>query len=155
MAVTTLNVSLPLDSEGFLRRECPYCKRHFKVIIESSEEEDGSELFCPYCGQSADTSSFWTEDQVRYVKEIAGQKVVQPMLEKFAENMEKMSKKSDFIKFEFERPKAKRPVIAPEADDMIKVKPGCCLEEIKIEEDWRDNVYCVVCGNIYEMNVPA
>ena len=169
MGLINLNVSFPVDNEGFLRRECPYCKRHFKIIVESgdedisvdeasgediqSEENDESELYCPYCGQSADQSSFWTEDQVRYVKEVASQKVVKPMLENLAGDMERISKKSDFLKFKVERTKAKRPVIAPEADDMINVKPDCCSEEMKIEEDWSEDVYCVGCGRRHEMHV--
>ena len=51
----TLGVSLPLDSEGFLRRECPTCEREFKWLPNLDENEEteptaGGGYFCPYCG---------------------------------------------------------------------------------------------------------
>jgi hypothetical protein len=36
----TLEMSMPLDSDGFLRRECPTCEREFKWF--STPEEEGT-----------------------------------------------------------------------------------------------------------------
>ena len=33
-----LEMSMPLDSDGFLRRECPTCEREFKWLYTSEEE---------------------------------------------------------------------------------------------------------------------
>jgi uncharacterized Zn-finger protein len=155
MSTVTINISLPTDNEGFLRRECPYCKRQFKLIIQSTDEEvsgdsgsegDEKDIYCPYCGQSADRNSFWTEEQVRFMRETATQKVVAPMVDEFGDKLEKMSRKTDFIKFKAERTQTKRPVISPEPDDMIRMRPPCCGEDVKIEEDWEGPIHCVICG---------
>lgn len=90
-------VSLPLDDD-FLRRQCPLCRREFKVSIPAEElqtltqqavesflleamptagqtpsEEDAPEtqFFCPYCGQQAPDGEWWTEEQIAYFHVIA------------------------------------------------------------------------------------
>ena len=49
-------MSVPLDSDGFLRRECPTCEREFKWF--NSEEGRGEPVpeggyVCPYCAIQA------------------------------------------------------------------------------------------------------
>ena len=39
MGDTTIRVYFPLD-DGFLRRECPYCRREFKIQLLEQEIED-------------------------------------------------------------------------------------------------------------------
>ena len=89
-----INLSLPLDDDGFFRRECPLCCREFKVLLEKNElnslaqagidsylletKEDATnsteeetepetEFTCPYCGQQAPRDSWWTQEQLAYV----------------------------------------------------------------------------------------
>ncbi len=55
----TLSMSLPLDGDGFLRRECPTCEREFKWLpspqhgegdaAAASDEPAPERYFCPYC----------------------------------------------------------------------------------------------------------
>lgn len=45
-------MAVPLDLDGFLRRECPTCEREFKWLANTGEEEEASEvpdegLCCP------------------------------------------------------------------------------------------------------------
>lgn len=52
-----LSMSIPLDSEGFARWECPTCEREFKSLPTPDGQEpvpvaDGG-YFCPYCGVQA------------------------------------------------------------------------------------------------------
>jgi len=35
----TMSLTLPLDDDGFLRRECPSCERQFKWLPDSSDED--------------------------------------------------------------------------------------------------------------------
>ena len=42
MSEQQIRISLPLDDKGFLRRECPYCIRQFKMKI--TEEERNIEM---------------------------------------------------------------------------------------------------------------
>jgi uncharacterized Zn-finger protein len=150
MSEVKIPMTLPLDSDGFLRRECPYCKREFKVFPSQKEEdmEESNvivELFCPYCGQSAGKNSWWTGEQRRYAKEIALKKVLEPELEELGKSLENIGKGS-FIKIKMEKPSFKTPKIHEEADDMKLFDLPCCKERIKLEENWKGYVHCIVCG---------
>lgn len=43
-----IGVILPPDDKGFTGRECPQCKRYFKVKFGTGLH--GSTCCCPYCG---------------------------------------------------------------------------------------------------------
>ena len=56
-----LEMSMPLDSDGFLRRECPTCEREFKWFHTPEGEGTAAPIidggyFCPYCGGSCSAS---------------------------------------------------------------------------------------------------
>jgi ribosomal protein S27E len=150
MSEVKIPMNLPLDTDGFLRRECPYCKREFKIFPSEKEEEGEDknvivELFCPYCGQSAGKNSWWTQEQLRCAKEIALKKVLEPELEEFGKSLESMGKGS-FVKIKMERLSFKTPKIHEEADDMKLLDLHCCNERIKFEENWKGDVHCIICG---------
>ena len=53
-------VSLPLDSDGFLRRECPHCVQEFKwhhgpANEEAEAADEPAAYTCPLCGQGGGT----------------------------------------------------------------------------------------------------
>lgn len=43
-------ISIPLDEDGFLLLQCPFCRGFFKVRSEDYEADDVEELWCPLCG---------------------------------------------------------------------------------------------------------
>jgi len=95
MSIIAFNISLPLDSDQFLRRECPLCLRQFKIETQEADrqsliereleayllqegleiraesadatEADEDELWCPYCGQTAPRNQWWTQEQIAYI----------------------------------------------------------------------------------------
>jgi uncharacterized Zn finger protein (UPF0148 family) len=76
----TLSVSIPLDSDGFMRRQCPTCEREFKSRPTPDGEEpvpvpDGG-YFCPYCGVQAPLGSWFTKAQAELAQAIAVAEVV-------------------------------------------------------------------------------
>jgi hypothetical protein len=67
-----MNVSLPLDSDGRLARECPSenCSPgYFKVKPGTGITSEQKSAFCPYCRFSSEPKNFATKEQVRYVKD--------------------------------------------------------------------------------------
>lgn len=44
MSEIPIPMSLPLDKDGFLRRECPNCERQFKWWPSSSSEETSEDV---------------------------------------------------------------------------------------------------------------
>jgi hypothetical protein len=60
MSEMSIAMSLPLDKDGFLRRECPHCERQFKWWPTAPSEDAPEEArntpeayFCPYCHEPA------------------------------------------------------------------------------------------------------
>ena len=46
-------VTIPLDNDGFLRRECPSCEEEFKWYAHEEGDADAEtvdQYFCPLCG---------------------------------------------------------------------------------------------------------
>ena len=77
-------ISLPLDSEGFVRRECPHCVEQFKwhhgaANEEAEEHPDPDTFYCPLCGQPAGTDSWWTQQQLDYMQGVAMPAAIQQM----------------------------------------------------------------------------
>jgi hypothetical protein len=63
------SMSIPLDSDGFLRRECPTCERELKWKYldeeggeEAAEPEEGG-YYCPYCAIPAPPANWLTKAQ--------------------------------------------------------------------------------------------
>jgi uncharacterized Zn finger protein (UPF0148 family) len=118
-------VSLPLDSDGFIRRECPNCEREFKWF--SDEEGDTNaevvaQYFCPLCDQ-----------------------YVQDSLEKMFEGIKGMTVKPNrSFSFGIETPDA-----LAEPDDMMIAEPPCHPNEPVKIPDGTAKVYCPVCGTAF------
>jgi hypothetical protein len=74
-----LVVKLEPDAEGYTGRECPTCKKYFKV-------KDGTGLpgsppcHCPYCNHVDSPKEFFTEDQIEYAQSVAVHKFSSALL---------------------------------------------------------------------------
>ena len=171
MSNTEIKISIPLDENSFLRRECPNCKSEFKIQISEdeltqqtqslvdnylSEKEDLSEddiledereFFCPYCGQSSSSDSWWTQAQLDYAMQFVQNLTNKIINENLIKELKKMSSSSSFVKFTGNELKYTEPWIAPEENDMEIFKLPCCNEMIKlIPENLESSYSCFYCG---------
>ena len=177
MSTIELSISFPLDEDRFLRRECPYCCKEFKVkveeeqLVEPGEQDEKSfmtepeptlgdevdegaeelEHTCPYCGQKAPGDHWWTQAQLELVQDHQENVMADLVNEHFIRPMKKMSQRSprnDFIRTEFKGKEIEQsdPWMAPEVNDMKLTPLSCCNEELKIDGDWSETVYCYYCG---------
>jgi hypothetical protein len=131
-----LGMTIPLDSDGFLRRECPTCEREFKWRPSDGDaEEQGGPAdtvcyICPYCGVQASADSWLTSAQVALAQNIVEREVIAPMASRLGV---------------YEVPEALDPLT--EVDDMTQVVFACHPSEpLKVLDDWRKPVYCLLCG---------
>lgn len=161
MSDKSIAMSLPLDSDGFLRRECPSCKRQFKwrpvqpnddAISDTEKNVASPDLYyCPYCGEPASLDQWWTQEQIEYAKQIAFARVLGPELREFGKSIQNLNRSSrGFIKAEVSLPDTSEPPHLQEPDDMIHLDFPCHPEEpLKITEDWDGQVHCLIDGMIF------
>jgi hypothetical protein len=134
----TLGMTIPLDSDGFLRRECPTCEREFKWRPSEGEAEEAVEsadnvgYFCPYCGVQAPVDAWLTSAQVDLAQNIVAREVIGPMVSKIGH---------------YEAPDDLDPLT--EADDMTLVAFSCHPSEpVKVLDNWHKPVCCLICGKV-------
>jgi DNA-directed RNA polymerase subunit RPC12/RpoP len=158
-----LSVPLPLDGDGFLRRECPTCEREFKWL-PSPDETEGEDAgaaavepteapesyYCPYCGVTAPPEAWLTKAQVAVVQEVVRREFIDPGLDKLGRELEGLNRNSGGL-FGIEmRLQRDEPEPAPkldETDDMRRVDFTCHpAEPVKVLDDWERPVRCLLCG---------
>ncbi len=90
--ITTIRVTLPTDDKGMLGRECPQCKKYFKV--KPGTGLNTSDCICPYCEHKDSSSNFHTEDQIEYAKSIGIKQTVGPILKDFQRSLKNLGRSS-------------------------------------------------------------
>lgn len=170
-------ISFSLDAEGFFRRECPFCRKEFKVLlekeelsqfaqkgiesfmIESKEETNNSqesdsyedEFVCPYCGQRASADSWWTQEQLSYIHIFGENIMAQIINDNLIRPLQgKFQKHDSFISFQGKEMQQREPWISPELSDMKIFNLPCCERKIKIDDNWNKRVHCFFCGFPHE-----
>jgi len=151
-----LEMSMPLDSEGFLRRRCSACERELKWLA-AGDDEDGTDapdggFYCPYCGIQTPSGEWLTEAQEEQFSAMIQQDVLAPLLKDFGADLRRSAHSSGgFLSVEVTQPEFDEPVVLTEADDMRRVDFGCHPgESIKVLEDWSGPVRCLICGSLVD-----
>jgi hypothetical protein len=73
-----LSVSIPLDAEGYFDRECPSADCLFQFKVHEDDWRDkvrDAEVFCPFCGHTADAQKWWTKQQIKYAEKAAAAQI--------------------------------------------------------------------------------
>jgi uncharacterized Zn-finger protein len=181
MSEIRINLPFSLDDEKFFRRECPFCRKEFKVLLEKEELTDlaqkgidsfmieakeesidlnesellEAEFTCPYCGQQAPSDSWWTQEQLAYVsivvKNIMAKMINENLISPLKRNFQKPSSSMVSIRFEGKEMEQQEPWISPEVNDMEIFNLPCCQRKIKIEDNWSGVVHCFFCGFPHEL----
>ena len=181
MSEIRINIPFSLDDEKFFRRECPFCRKEFKVLLEKEELTDlaqkgidsfmieakeesidlnesellETEFTCPYCGQQAPSDSWWTQEQLAYVnivvKNIMAKMINENLISPLKRNFQKPSSSMISIQFGGKEMEQQEPWISPEVNDMEIFNLPCCQRKIKIEDNWSGVVHCFFCGFPHEL----
>ena len=148
---TTLGMSVPLDSDGFLRRECPTCEREFKWVPDAddaaeSEPPEGG-YFCPYCAIQAPADAWFTQAQLELAENIVTTELVDPMLKDFTRGINTGGRRSGgmfSVTASYDTPEKMDHLT--EADDMRRVDFACHpMEPVKVLDQWDRQVHCLIC----------
>lgn len=147
-----VQVPMPQDSDGFVRRECPHCMRQFKWHAGPANEEaeqhpTPAAYNCPLCGQSAALDSWHTTEQIEVARQIAMPQV----MERVQDEMEAMFRGIKGMTYKRGRDQHtddSEPLT--ELDDMSIVASPChSYEPVKVPEDHTGPLYCLICGSAY------
>jgi hypothetical protein len=149
-----LSVSLPVDPDGYLRRECPQCEREFKWHHGPTEgapesNETPEFYYCPYCGESAGLDQWYTQGQIETIRAAAIGAVLPKLRDQLREAVAPLNR-SGFIKADISAHQPLPPPPLIEAVDMIAVASPCHpYEPVKILDSWDAPIHCLVCGALY------
>lgn len=141
-----MSFSIPLDADGFLRRECPKCEREFKW---RPSEGDGVPIpalgyACPYCAVRSPPDHWWTKTQLEYAERLAASEILGPELRELEHKYDPESMISFDVSVSV--PETPEP-LADEENDMRRIDFACHPgEPIKVLEDWRCPVHCLICA---------
>lgn len=141
-------MSIPLDSDGFMRRECPNCQEQFKW---HPSEEGGSvrrvdQYHCPLCGQAAGLDSWWTQEQIEYAK-VA---VMPEAMRQVHDALGAVVRSSKSVKVKVSNDLDEMPIPKPlrEPNDMVILEPPCHdSEPVKVPDAAEPPFYCLICGS--------
>ncbi|WP_416866752.1 MAG: hypothetical protein ACMVP2_03640 [Imperialibacter sp.] len=112
MSTDHIQISIPLDDDGFLGRECLKCKRYFK--LKPGTGQPTRYCHCPYCDYEGDSDTFWTPEQNRYLESMARkigfEKYVDPMIKEFTKSLKELESESKGSMFQIKvKENASRP----------------------------------------------
>ena len=104
-----MSIPIPLDNDGFLRRECPTCGREFKWHDGPANEEAEvapvvDVYYCPLCGAPAGPDDWWTQSQLDFIHGNAAPLAMRQMGDMLADAFKGVKGVNNSIKLE---PKAK------------------------------------------------
>jgi hypothetical protein len=145
-------VSLPLDNDGFLRRECPHCLRQFKwhngpANEDAEQQATVDSYFCPFCGQSAAPDQWLTTEQVDHIRGVAMPTLIQSIDEELSSAFKGLNSKHFKIKKTGHLEVPDQPDPLTEPDDMTIVASPCHgWEPIKVPDDTSGPLHCLICG---------
>jgi hypothetical protein len=131
-----LAMSLPLDNDGFLRRECPTCEREFKwlrspdpeadedAIAETAGSAEAPESYCyPYCAVTAPPDAWLTKAQVAAMEEIVQRELIDPELDKLVREVDRLNRSSGGLIGIEVRVEREEPEPVPELDEDVRSPP--------------------------------
>lgn len=150
-----IGVEVPLDPDGFLRRECPHCIGEFKWFLGRAEgtPEDWTDpeiYYCPYCGQPADTDSWHTQEQVDYFTQVALGSAREHVIDELRDATR--TQRGSAIRFEVSDDESPPPAPLTEPPDQMAMIASPChpFEPIKVTIDGGP-VHCLVCGQAFTL----
>src|ERR1700684_1166545 len=74
LAETGMQVGIPMDSDGYLDRECPAAECEFEFKVHGDDWRGivtDEHVHCPFCGHVADSGKWFTQEQLEILGESA------------------------------------------------------------------------------------
>ncbi|MFG2652775.1 hypothetical protein [Streptomyces sp. NPDC048436] len=146
-----VDVSVPLDEDGYLGRQCPECSMSFRMNGEDYKAlSDDLELWCVYCGHHQEHSEFMTAQQrdrvMRAVGDLGMQIVSQALSDAFRGLSRGSSRRSGLSISYKEKPFYPRPLPGIDEERLARVRTCTdCQVRYAVFDEHR---FCPVCGRL-------
>lgn len=127
-------ISAPVacDSEGYYDRECPSeeCLFTFKVHEEDWRAKvRDEEVFCPFCGHTAGSGSWWTQQQLRHAEKVGLKELERQFgraMKRSADRWNRRQPRNSFLSMKLRvENKPSRIRIPPAAASPMRLKIAC------------------------------
>lgn len=153
LAEKKMQAGIPMDSEGYLDRECPSeaCEFEFKVLGDDWKDKiSGEHVTCPFCGHNADANKWFTQTQVKALQEAAAAQLASAIggaLKRDAQTWNRRQPRNSFIRMTMQvKDKPQHVFVPPEAADPMRFKitcPDCSCRYAVIGAAF----FCPACGH--------
>jgi len=147
-----IRVPLSSDDEGYFDRECPSpeCLFQFKVHEDDWREKvRDEEVFCPFCGHTADSGKWLTQEQLAHAKQAAIAHIkgrIGTAMKRDADGWNRRQPRNSFIRITMDVKNRPQPVLVPAAAaEAMRLKircPACACRYAAIGAAF----FCPSCG---------
>lgn len=148
-----IRVSMPSDEEGYFDRECPSPECLFTFKVHEDDWRDkvrDEEVFCPFCGHTADSRKWLTQDQLEHAKKAASAHMRQRIghaMKRDADSWNRRRPRNSFIRITLQVNNRPQPVLLPAAAaESMRLKitcPACSCRYAVIGIAF----FCPACGH--------
>lgn len=144
MSDIKVQIEVPLDEDGFMELQCPFCQESFKLVADEMQSDDVVGIFCPNCGLTTDVQEFLTSEVLENLQ-IKANNIAVEMLNDGLRKMEKESKGllkvQEKLTLEPEKP------LYVKNNDFESTTFSCCGKSAKVSYGKGIiGVYCPYCG---------
>lgn len=148
-----MKVSIPLDEDGFLGRQCPDCELLFRMDAEQYEAlPDDVALWCVYCGHHGEHSEFLTAQQRDRLMRAVGDLGMQLVSRELGRAFEGLSRgnsraRQTGVSFSYRsRPFYPRPLPGIDEERLVRVRTCTgCQGRYAVFGEHR---FCPICGQL-------
>ncbi|MCB0253943.1 MAG: hypothetical protein KDI55_09455 [Anaerolineae bacterium] len=149
----TVAAKVSSDKDGYFDRECPSAECTFQFKVHKDDWQGkvhDEEVFCPFCGHTAGSDSWWTQQQLKHAKEAALAQVegrLSGAMNRDAQRWNRSQPKNSFISMTMKvdsRPQ--HVLLPPAAAEPMKLRiacPECACRYAVIGTAY----FCPACGH--------
>jgi hypothetical protein len=150
----SFSVSIPVDEDGYLGRECPQCEQHYRIYADDYEAlPDGINLWCTYCGHHAEHSEFFTQQQLARLKRPAFDYAQQLIDETFRSAFSRMGRSQSSAVSVSYRSKPFFPDPLPGIDEERMIRERACDRCDLHYAVFGEHRFCPSCGMLSPLRI--
>ena len=148
----SVTVTLPSDADGYFDRQCPSseCQFSFKIYEDDwSDKVRDEEVFCPFCGYTADSNAWQTQEQHEHAERVALSHIERRIgraMKRDADRWNRRQPRNSLITMTMNVNSRPRPIPLPTAAESMQIKIICSKCECRYAVIGAA-FFCPVCGH--------